>query len=94
MSATVASFVVVASKGGGPRNPDWVANAQANPQCWIHVARKQIPVIADVAQGAERAELFAIVCRQKPNVARYQERAATYGREIPLLVLRPNAESL
>jgi deazaflavin-dependent oxidoreductase (nitroreductase family) len=86
------SFVVIASKGGGPRNPDWVANARANPQCWVHVARKQIPVIAEVAHGVERAKLFAFVCHHKPNVARYQERAATYGREIPLLVLRPNAE--
>lgn len=83
------SYIVVASKGGGPVNPHWVANARANPQVTLHVGRKKIPAVAHVAVGEERAELFPFVCANKPNVARYQERASTFGREIPLVVLTP-----
>jgi len=83
-------YVVVASKGGGPVNPHWVANVRAHPQVWLHVGRRPVPAVAHVAEGAEREELFPYVCERKPNVARYQERAATYGREIPLVVLTPN----
>jgi len=85
------SYVVVASKGGGPVNPHWVANVRANPQCWLHVGRRSVPAIGHVATGEEREELYPFVCANKPNVARYQERAATFGREIPLVVLTPNA---
>ena len=84
-------YVVVASKGGGPVNPHWVANLTANPQCWLHVGRRRVPAVAHVAAGAERERLYPYVCEHKPNVARYQERASTYGREIPLVVLTPNA---
>jgi len=83
------SYVVVASKAGGPINPHWVANVKANPDCSVHVGRKRIAAVAHVATGAEREELYPFVCERKPNVARYQERAWTYGREIPLVVLTP-----
>ncbi len=84
------SYVVVASKGGGPVNPAWVANVRANPQVWLHIGRHQIPAMARVVTGAEREQLFPWVCERKPNVARYQDRASGFGREIPLVVLTPN----
>lgn len=85
------SYVVVASKGGGAVNPHWVANLRRHPQCWLTLRRKRVPALAHVADGAERELLFPYVCERKPNVARYQERASTFGREIPLVVLTPNA---
>lgn len=85
------SYVVVASKGGGPVNPHWVANVRSHSQVWLRVARTSIPAIARVAEGPEREELFDFVCAHKPNVARYQERASTFGRDIPLVVLTPNS---
>ena len=36
-----------------------------------------------------RERVFKLVCEKKPNVARYQERATTFGREIPLVVIEP-----
>ena len=82
-------LIVVASKGGGPVNPQWVSNLRAHPLCWLHVNRKQVPATARIADAQEREELFAYVCERKPNVARYQERASTFGRDIPLVVLTP-----
>lgn len=84
------SYVVVASKGGGAVNPDWVANLRKHPQCWLHIGRKRVPALAHVAEGAEREALYPFVCERKRNVARYQERASGFGREIPLVVLTPN----
>lgn len=84
-------LIVVASKGGGPINPHWVANLRAHPLCWLHVGRKRIAATARIAEGVEREELFPYVCERKPNVARYQERASTFGRDIPLVVLSPRS---
>jgi len=86
-------YVVVASKAGGPVNPAWVANVRTHPEVLLHVRRKPVPAVAHVAEGAERAELYPYVVERKPNVARYQERAATFGREIPLVVLTPREQA-
>lgn len=82
-----SDLVVIGSKGGGPRDPAWVVNARAHPLCWIVLRRKQIAVRATVRDASRDPELFAHVVAQKPNVARYAERAAGYGRQIPLVVL-------
>jgi deazaflavin-dependent oxidoreductase (nitroreductase family) len=82
-------YVVVGSKGGGPINPNWVANIRNNELCWITVHRKEIAVTGRVVKGDERKELFDHVVQHKANVARYQERADGYGREIPLVLLTP-----
>jgi deazaflavin-dependent oxidoreductase (nitroreductase family) len=84
-------YVVVASKGGGPVNPAWVGNIVANERCWMRVKRRSLPARAHVARDAERAELYPYVVERKPNVARYQERATGFGREIPLVVLSPTS---
>ncbi len=88
------SVVVVGSKGGGPVNPGWVANLRAHPLCWVRVRRKDSPMTARIASGTEREELFEYVVARKRNVARYQERADTFGRKIPLVVLSPYREEL
>jgi hypothetical protein len=53
------------------------------------VRRRQIPATANIAFGSERERLFEVLALEKPNVARYRERAATYGRDLPLVVVRP-----
>lgn len=80
-------LVVIGSKGGGPTDPAWVMNARHHELAWIVLRRKKIAVRARVTDGARDPELFAHVVAHKPNVARYAERAAGYGRSIPLVVL-------
>jgi deazaflavin-dependent oxidoreductase (nitroreductase family) len=82
------SLVVVGSRGGGPLDPDWAWNVRANRAAWVCVRRRWHAVEAHVAEGEERATLFAELTARRASVARYQERAATFGREIPLVVLR------
>ena len=44
---------------------------------------------AHVAEGEERERLFALIARSGDSLARYQERASTFGRVVPLVVLEP-----
>jgi deazaflavin-dependent oxidoreductase (nitroreductase family) len=80
-------LVVVGSRGGGPLDPDWAWNVRANDAAWVCVRRRWRPVVAHVAEGDERAALFAELAGRRASIARYQERASTFGRDIPLVVL-------
>jgi deazaflavin-dependent oxidoreductase (nitroreductase family) len=82
-------FVVVGSNGGGPKDPDWVWNVRANGSAWVHVKRQEIPVVAHVSEGEEYERLFALLASKGDSLVRYQDRAATFGRSVPLVVLEP-----
>jgi deazaflavin-dependent oxidoreductase (nitroreductase family) len=84
-------FVVVGSNGGGPKDPDWVWNVRANDSAWVHVKRRKVAVTAHVAEGAEYERLFAMISAKGDSLARYQERASTFGRTVPLVVLKPRS---
>ena len=86
-------WIVVGSNGGGPKDPDWVWNIRANDAAWIVLNRHEIAVRAHVAHGEERARIFALLSSTRDSIARYQERAATFGREVPLVVLERRAVS-
>jgi deazaflavin-dependent oxidoreductase (nitroreductase family) len=76
-------WVVVASKGGAPQNPDWYQNLQANPDALIQVKDQEIPVRAADAHGAERERLWGLMTEVWPAYDDYQKRTE---REIPLVV--------
>jgi deazaflavin-dependent oxidoreductase (nitroreductase family) len=82
-------LVVCGTRGGGPTNPMWVGNVRANPQCWLRIRRQLVPARARVATGVERDELFETVAKVHLGLRRYQQQAATHGREVPLVVLTP-----
>jgi len=77
-------WVIVASKGGSPANPDWFENLMANPDATIEVRDEQIPVHATTAEGTERARLWSLMNEVWPDYDEYQSRAP---REIPVVVL-------
>ncbi|HEV2979957.1 MAG TPA: nitroreductase family deazaflavin-dependent oxidoreductase [Solirubrobacteraceae bacterium] len=76
-------WVVVASKGGAPQNPDWYQNLQANPNALIQVKGEEIPVHADDAQGTERERLWDLMTEVWPAYDDYQKRTE---RQIPVVV--------
>lgn len=84
-------YLVIGSNAGGPTDPKWVANLRKEPRCWLRVNRRPVTAEAHVSCGEERERLFKYVVQRKPNVARYQERAGTFGREIPIVVIRPRS---
>jgi deazaflavin-dependent oxidoreductase (nitroreductase family) len=82
-------MIVIGSNGGGPKDPDWVWNVRDNRAAWVCVRRKSVAVHAHVAAGDERRRLFDMISARRDTLVRYQERAATFGREVPLVVLEP-----
>jgi deazaflavin-dependent oxidoreductase (nitroreductase family) len=79
-------YVVLASKGGAPTNPDWYHNVVAHPDVTVEVGSSQFQARASVAQGEERDRLFNAQAAAMPNFAEYQEKTS---RIIPVIVLEP-----
>jgi deazaflavin-dependent oxidoreductase (nitroreductase family) len=79
-------YVVFASKGGAPTNPDWYHNLKAHPNTTIEVGTDTIDVVASEATGEERERLFRIEAERVPQFAEYQKQIE---RLIPLMVLTP-----
>lgn len=82
-------LLVLGSNGGGPKDPDWVWNIRASDSAWVRVNRRDSAVRAYVAAGEERERLFAQICGERDSLARYQQRASTFAREVPIVVLAP-----
>jgi deazaflavin-dependent oxidoreductase (nitroreductase family) len=77
-------FIIMASKGGAPTNPDWYYNIKANPDVTVELGHEQFPARAIVAEGAERERLFGQMVAVMPGFAEYQRNT---DRQIPVIVL-------
>jgi len=77
-------YVVFASKGGAPTNPDWFHNLMADPDATVEVGTERFPVTAVVTEGAERDALFARQVEAFPQFGEYEEQT---DRVIPAIAL-------
>ena len=77
-------YVIVASKGGAPTNPDWYHNLVANPKASIEVGTERFDVLARVAEGDERERLWTMITDRNHSFAAYEQKTA---RTIPVVVL-------
>ena len=77
-------YVIIASKGGAPTNPDWYYNIVANPEVSIEVGTEKFQAQADVAPEPERTTLFAKMAAQHPGFAEYERNT---DRVIPVITL-------
>jgi deazaflavin-dependent oxidoreductase (nitroreductase family) len=77
-------IVIVASYGGGPRNPPWYHNLIANPVVTVEVGTEKFKARATQVYGAERDRLFAAQAKLMPFFTDYQNKTK---RQIPLLTL-------
>jgi deazaflavin-dependent oxidoreductase (nitroreductase family) len=80
------NLILVASKGGHPKNPAWFGNLIAHPDTTVQVGSRRIEVRARVATPAERERLWALMVGVYGGYEGYQQRTE---REIPLVVLEP-----
>jgi F420H(2)-dependent quinone reductase len=78
--------VLVASKGGYPKNPGWFYNLKANPDTDVQIGSEHRQVHAHVADAEERKRLWPMALKTYGGYAGYQKRT---GREIPLVILEP-----
>jgi deazaflavin-dependent oxidoreductase (nitroreductase family) len=82
-------YVIIASKGGAPTNPDWFHNLRANPEVTVEIGTETFPARASVPTGAERDRLYDQMAAQMPGFAEYQKNTT---RQIPVVVLERIAE--
>lgn len=77
-------YVIVASRGGAPTNPDWYHNLVANPDVGVEFGTEQFQARARVTEEPERTELYAKMAAIFPGFAEYQEKT---DRVIPVVSL-------
>jgi F420H(2)-dependent quinone reductase len=80
------NIVIVASKGGYPKNPAWYHNLLAHPDTTVQVGGEHHEVHARVPSAEERPRLWPLVVSVYAGYDDYQRRTE---REIPLVVLEP-----
>jgi deazaflavin-dependent oxidoreductase (nitroreductase family) len=78
-----ARVVLVASKGGDDRDPDWYRNLVANPEVELTMAGRRRPMRARPASPQEKAELWPRVVSAYQGYGSYQRRTS---RDIPLVI--------
>jgi deazaflavin-dependent oxidoreductase (nitroreductase family) len=78
-------YVIIASKGGAPRHPDWYHNILAHPDVTVEVDGEKFRAKAHaIKEGSERDRLYAKMVARNPGFADY-EKATT--RKIPAVSL-------
>jgi deazaflavin-dependent oxidoreductase (nitroreductase family) len=75
-------YIVFASKGGAPTNPDWYHNLKAHPDVTIEVGNETIDVHADEITGQERDKIYKRQASLYPQFAQYQSKTK---RTIPII---------
>jgi deazaflavin-dependent oxidoreductase (nitroreductase family) len=78
--------VLVASKGGDDRDPDWYRNLLAHPEVELSMGGQHRLMRAHPASPDEKAELWPRVVAAYPGYAGYQRRTR---RDIPLVICEP-----
>jgi deazaflavin-dependent oxidoreductase (nitroreductase family) len=78
--------VLVASKGGDDRDPDWYRNLVSHPEIELTMAGRRRPMRARRASPEEKAQLWPRVVAAYGGYAGYQRRTE---RDIPLVICEP-----
>lgn len=82
-------YIVVASKGGDDRHPDWYHNLVANPTVIVEPVGGDGPMnmVARTATVSEKAELWPRIATSEDGYAAYQRNTE---RDIPVVICEPH----
>jgi deazaflavin-dependent oxidoreductase (nitroreductase family) len=78
--------VLVASKGGDDRNPQWYLNLVANPEVQLTIGGTTRTMQARTASPEEKDELWPQIVTTYKGYAGYQRRTS---RDIPVVICEP-----
>lgn len=81
-------YLVVASKGGAKKHPDWYLNLVANPEVRVQVGADEFPARARTANAKEKPPLWRLMASIWPEYDQYQTRTS---RNIPVVILERSA---
>ncbi len=85
-------YIVAASKGGAPTDPDWYRNLVANPDVEVEVGARRFKARARaLREGPERDRLYGQHAEMMPGFRDYEARTE---RTIPVVVLQPDVASV
>jgi len=79
-------YVIIASKGGWPTNPDWYYNLVANPNVKVEVGTETFQVRAEIAEEPDRTRLYNKMADMMSSFNDYRQKTT---RTIPVFVLTP-----
>jgi deazaflavin-dependent oxidoreductase (nitroreductase family) len=85
------TLVLVASKGGDDRDPDWLKNLVATPAIEVTWRGEHHDMRARLATPEEHARLWPQVVASYRSYDSYRRRSA---REIPLVICAPSVEGV
>jgi deazaflavin-dependent oxidoreductase (nitroreductase family) len=77
-------YLVVASRGGAPRHPQWYLNLVEHPEVRVQVEADRFRARARAATPEEKPALWQRMVEIFPNYAEYQTRTS---REIPVVII-------
>ncbi len=81
------NYVLVGSRGGAPKHPEWVFNLRANADVEVRdLAEVYSMRVREVEDDAERERLWALAVEAFPPYAEYQTRTS---RKIPVFLAEP-----
>lgn len=80
-------IVLVASKGGADRHPQWYLNLVANPDVDITIRDQTFRMHARTATPNEKSELWPTITTVNPGYAGYQRKT---DRDIPVVICEPS----
>jgi deazaflavin-dependent oxidoreductase (nitroreductase family) len=83
------TYVLVASKGGDDRDPDWYRNIVANPDIQLEVGDETLDLTARVLSDEEKLEMWPRITEAYKGYAGYQKKT---DREIPVVVCEPRKD--
>jgi deazaflavin-dependent oxidoreductase (nitroreductase family) len=78
-------YLIVASNGGQPANPQWYLNLKKQPKVTAQIMDQVLSATAEILAGAERAAAWQAITTAAPNYAAYEKKTT---REIPVVLLR------
>ncbi len=81
-------MVVINTNAGNAKVPAWSLNLAADPRAEVEVGRRRIAVLARVAEGEERAELWR---KHNLQYSGFDEYDAELDREPKVIVLEPRS---
>ncbi len=81
------SYVLVASKGGAPKNPEWVYNLRTDPDVELRDATEVRAMrVREVEDADERARVWALAVEAFPPYEEYRNKTS---RTIPVFIAEP-----
>ncbi|QYC43223.1 Deazaflavin-dependent nitroreductase [Nonomuraea coxensis DSM 45129] len=77
-------YLIVASYGGAPDDPQWYKNLRADPEVEVQVKGEKFAARARPARPEEKPEMWRVMTATWPQYDEYQQKT---DREIPIVVL-------